>query len=137
MIHLDFCSPLKCMLKINASKRSELREEMKGKVQRLAAARRRSARWIMREAIEQQVEREEKRERFRPSAVAAWNDDQAAGQLTTWSRNSVVGSSSLAMAAEAPVKAEYSHASWAAAFRAWTAICAKRARRSSGSPPDG
>ena len=44
---------------------------MKDRVQRLAATRRRSAHWLMREAIEQYVEREEKREQFRQSAIAA------------------------------------------------------------------
>ena len=61
----------------------KLDEEMKGKVKRLAAARRRSAHWIMREAIEQYVEREEKREQFRQSAIAAWNDYQATGLHVT------------------------------------------------------
>ena len=61
----------------------KLDEEMKGKIRRLAAARRRSAHWIMREAIEQYVEREEKREQFRQSAIAAWNDYQATGLHVT------------------------------------------------------
>ena len=61
----------------------KLDEEMKGKVQRLAAVRRRSAHWIMREAIKQYVEREEKREQFRQSAIAAWNDYQATGLHVT------------------------------------------------------
>ncbi len=51
---------------------------MKERVQRLASARRRSAHWIMREAVEQYVEREEKRERLRQDALAAW-----AGYRTT------------------------------------------------------
>ena len=61
----------------------KLDEEMKGKVQRLAEVRRRSAHWIMREAIAQYVEREEKREQFRQSAIAAWNDYQATGLHVT------------------------------------------------------
>jgi len=56
---------------------------MKDRVQRLAATRRRSAHWLMREAIEQYVEREEKREQFRQSAIAAWNDYQATGMHVT------------------------------------------------------
>ncbi len=48
-------------------------------MQRLASARCRSAHWLMREAIEQYVEREEKRERFRQGAFAAWEDFQATG----------------------------------------------------------
>ena len=57
--------------------------ELKERVQRLAAARRRSAHWIMREAVEQYVGREEKREAFRQDALAAWNDYQATGRHAT------------------------------------------------------
>jgi predicted transcriptional regulator len=51
--------------------------ELKERVQRLAAARRRSAHWVMREAVEQYVSREEKREQFRQDALRAWDDYQA------------------------------------------------------------
>lgn len=61
----------------------KLDSETKDRVRRLAAARRRSAHWIMREAIEQYVEREEKREQFRQSASAAWNDYQTTGLHVT------------------------------------------------------
>ncbi|MDR3515600.1 MAG: hypothetical protein P4M00_07285 [Azospirillaceae bacterium] len=37
----------------------------------------------MREAIERYVKREVKREQFRQSAIAAWNDDQATGLPVT------------------------------------------------------
>lgn len=57
----------------------KLDSELKERVQKLAAARRRSAHWIMREAVEQYVGREEKREQFRQQALAAWNDYQATG----------------------------------------------------------
>ncbi|MGA3372777.1 MAG: ribbon-helix-helix protein, CopG family [Terracidiphilus sp.] len=57
--------------------------ELKERVQRLASARRRSAHWIMREAVEQYVSREEKREQFRADALAAWNDYQATGLHAT------------------------------------------------------
>ncbi len=57
----------------------KLDSELKERVQRLAAARRRSAHWIMREAVEQYVGREEKRERFRQDALAAWNEYQTTG----------------------------------------------------------
>ena len=53
--------------------------ETKERVQRLAAARRRSPHWVMREAIEQYVEREEKREQFRQNALAAWSHYQTTG----------------------------------------------------------
>jgi predicted transcriptional regulator len=51
----------------------------KDRVQRLASARRRTAHWIMREAVEQYVEREEKREQLRQDALAAWNHYQTTG----------------------------------------------------------
>jgi len=57
--------------------------ELKQRVQQLASARRRSAHWIMREAVEQYVCREEKREQFRQDALAAWNDYQATGLHAT------------------------------------------------------
>ena len=52
---------------------------MKQRVQRLASARRRSPHWLMREALEQYVEREEKREQLRQDALAAWNEYQTTG----------------------------------------------------------
>jgi predicted transcriptional regulator len=57
--------------------------ELKERVQQLASARRRSAHWIMREAVEQYVSREEKREDFRRDALAAWNNYQSTGLHTT------------------------------------------------------
>lgn len=53
--------------------------DTKERVQRLAAARNRSPHWLMREAISQYVEREEKREAFRQAGVAAWNEYRANG----------------------------------------------------------
>jgi predicted transcriptional regulator len=50
----------------------KLDDELKSRVQHLAETRRRSAHWIMREAIEQYVNREEKQEAFKRDAVAAW-----------------------------------------------------------------
>ena len=52
---------------------------LKERIQKLAAARRRSPHWVMREAVEQYVEREEKREQFRNDALTAWADYQATG----------------------------------------------------------
>jgi predicted transcriptional regulator len=49
----------------------------KRRVQRLATARRRSPHWIMREAISDYLEREEKREQFRRDALAAWDHYQS------------------------------------------------------------
>ena len=53
--------------------------KIKRRLQRLASARRRSPHWIMREAIEQYVEREEKREQLRQDALAAWTNFQTTG----------------------------------------------------------
>jgi predicted transcriptional regulator len=61
----------------------KLDPELKERVQQLASARRRSAHWIMREAVEQYVGREEKREQFRQDVLAAWADFQATGLHAT------------------------------------------------------
>jgi predicted transcriptional regulator len=61
----------------------KLDAETKERVQRLAAARRRSAHWVMREAVEQYVEREEKRQQFYQDALAAWAGYQATGLHVT------------------------------------------------------
>jgi predicted transcriptional regulator len=57
----------------------KLDDAMKSRVQQLAAARDRSAHWLMREAIREYVEREEKRESFRQDALRAWDDYQRTG----------------------------------------------------------
>jgi predicted transcriptional regulator len=49
------------------------------RVKRLAEARDRSTHWMMREAVTQFVEREEKREAFRQAGLKAWSDYQEAG----------------------------------------------------------
>jgi predicted transcriptional regulator len=54
-------------------------DELKGRVQRLAEARRRSAHWVMREAIEQYVGREEARVRFQVEAADSWRAYQETG----------------------------------------------------------
>jgi len=54
-------------------------DTLKGRVQHLAHRRRRSAHWIMREAIAQYVEREEARESFKDEALASWTDYQETG----------------------------------------------------------
>lgn len=58
-------------------------ETLKSRVQRLASARRRSPHWIMREAIEQYVEREEARESFKQEALASWTAYQETGRHLT------------------------------------------------------
>lgn len=64
---------------ISATTSLKLDSEMKERVQRLAAARRQSPHWVMREAVEQYVEREEKREQFRQNALAASSNGERDG----------------------------------------------------------
>lgn len=61
----------------------KLDTKTKERVRRLASARRRSPHWIMREAIEEYVEREEKREQLRQDALAAWAHYQTTGLHVT------------------------------------------------------
>ena len=61
----------------------KLDDELKGRVQQLAEVRRRSSHWIMREAIAQYVEREEKREALRQQTLNAWAEFQVSGLHVT------------------------------------------------------
>jgi predicted transcriptional regulator len=61
----------------------KLDSAVKERVCRLASARRRSPHWVMCEAVEQYVEREEKRERLRQDALAAWAEYQTTGLHVT------------------------------------------------------
>jgi predicted transcriptional regulator len=61
----------------------KLDAETKTRLKQLAQARRRSSHWLMREAIEQCVEPEERREQVRQDARAAWAEYQATGQHVT------------------------------------------------------
>lgn len=56
---------------------------LKGRVQHLARQRRRSPHWIMLEAIQQYVEREEARESFKEEALASWSAYQETGRHLT------------------------------------------------------
>lgn len=58
-------------------------DTLKGRVQHLASQRRRSPHWIMLEAIQQYVEREEARERFQQEALASWASYQETGRHLT------------------------------------------------------
>ena len=61
----------------------KLDSDMRERVQRLALARRRSAHWVLREAVEQYVARGEKQEQFRQDALAAWSHYQSTGLHVT------------------------------------------------------
>lgn len=65
-------------------------DELRVRVQQLADARRRSPHWIMRDAIEQYVAKEEARESFHREALASWAAFQETGlhltgaEVDTW-----------------------------------------------------
>ena len=69
-------------------------DALKERVQQLASQRRRSSHWIMLEAIQQYVEREEARESFTQEALASWaayketgrhlSGEDVRGWLNTW-----------------------------------------------------
>jgi predicted transcriptional regulator len=61
----------------------KLDDDLKARVQHLADARRRTSHWIMREAIAQYVEREEKREALDRDTIKAWEEFQATGLHAT------------------------------------------------------
>lgn len=56
-----------------------LDDPLKARIRVLADQRRRPMHWLMREAIEQYVTREELRESFRQEALDAWNHFQTTG----------------------------------------------------------
>ena len=58
-------------------------EDMKARLKRLADARQRTSHWLMREAITQYVDREEKREAFRRDTLKAWEDFRENGLHVT------------------------------------------------------
>lgn len=61
----------------------KLDPEIKERVQRLAEARRRTSHWIMREAIEEYISREEKREQLRLDTLAAYEHYRTTGLHVT------------------------------------------------------
>lgn len=61
----------------------KLDAKTRARIEHLAESRRRTTHWMMREAIQQYVEREEKREAFRQDGIRAWNDYQATGLHVT------------------------------------------------------
>ncbi|RAW91864.1 CopG family ribbon-helix-helix protein [Photorhabdus laumondii] len=62
----------------------KLDDNLKIRIQHLAEVRHRSAHWIMREAIRDYVEREEKRESFKQDALRAWEAYQENGLHLTF-----------------------------------------------------
>jgi predicted transcriptional regulator len=58
-------------------------EDMKARVKRLADVRQCTSHWLMREAIAQYVDREEKREAFRQDTLKAWEAYRTTGLHVT------------------------------------------------------
>ncbi|TCJ17110.1 ribbon-helix-helix protein, CopG family [Parasulfuritortus cantonensis] len=54
-------------------------QDIKDRLKRLAEARHRTPHWLMREAIQQYVEREEQRESYRQDGIRAWNEYRTNG----------------------------------------------------------
>lgn len=57
----------------------KLEDDLRDRLNHLATSQQRSANWLMRQAIGEFVEREERRERFKHDAERAWEDYQATG----------------------------------------------------------
>ena len=57
----------------------KLEPDIRTRVEHLAEIHRRSVHWIMREAVQQYVEREEKKESLRQDLISAWDDYQITG----------------------------------------------------------
>ena len=58
-------------------------EDTKARLKRLADARHRTAHWLMRDAITQYVDREERREAFRQHTLEAWERYRTTGLHAT------------------------------------------------------
>jgi len=61
----------------------KLDQDTRDRLKRLADAKDRSTHWMLREAVAQFVEREEKREAFRQAGLQAWQEYQATGKHVT------------------------------------------------------
>ena len=68
----------------------KLDSDTRTRIEHLAETRHRTTHWLMREAIKQYVEREEKREAFRQDTLKAWDEYQETGlhattaEVDTW-----------------------------------------------------
>ena len=62
----------------------KLDAEMKERIERIAEAKERSAHWIMKRAIEEFVDREEKRAQFLKDAEESWEEYQSTGLHVTF-----------------------------------------------------
>lgn len=68
----------------------KLDSDTRARVEQLAQSRNRTAHWMMREAISQYVDREEKRETFKQDTLKAWTEYKETGlhatsdEVETW-----------------------------------------------------
>ena len=67
----------------------KLDEATRNRLQKLAEARDRTPHWILREAVAEFLDREEKREAFRQSALEAWHEYEFTGLHVTHSEADV------------------------------------------------
>jgi predicted transcriptional regulator len=63
----------------------KLSPELKERLHRISTEKQRSTHWIMKEAIQQYVEREEAAEQFKRETMTAWEEYQRDGQHLTHS----------------------------------------------------
>ena len=61
----------------------KLDNDMRDRIRILADTKKRTTHWVMRQAIEQYVEREEKREAFQQETLKAWEEYQETGLYVT------------------------------------------------------
>lgn len=61
----------------------KLNQDTCARLKHLAETRHRTAHWLMREAINQYIEREEKREAFQQETIKAWNAHRETGLHVT------------------------------------------------------
>ena len=67
----------------------KLTPELKDRLHRISETKQRSTHWIMKEAIQQYVEREESAEQFKRETLEAWEEYQRDGQHIT--HNEMIG----------------------------------------------
>ena len=61
----------------------KLDNDMRDRIRIIADAKKRTTHWVMRQAIEQYIKREEKRETFRKETLKAWEEYQETGLYVT------------------------------------------------------
>lgn len=87
MLRYSNVIPLDTLLKAAMTAASpvsiKIDEDIKARVKRLADVRHRTSHWLMREAITQYVDREEKREAFRQDTLKAWEEYRSTGLHVT------------------------------------------------------